>query len=149
MKTPVHLSWNNVHFDTINALGKLRTYGNIDELEHVIIGVSRGGLVPALVASHQRHWPLRVIHASTYDGEESTGAELHVGRDVLAFADKKVLVVDDIYDTGKTVTMIKEILPKAVFLMPYSKVEKPGPDIYYGKLYDADTWVEFPWESRI
>jgi uncharacterized protein len=73
----------------------------------VVVGITRGGLVPAVHASHYYDVPLKTVHISLRD--HATTESL---ADVVALvnAGKKVLVVDDICDEGATLRHIHDEL---------------------------------------
>jgi hypoxanthine phosphoribosyltransferase len=89
-----------------------------------IVGITRGGLVPALMISHFLNIPMHTLRVSLRDGtadcevncwmsEDAYGlispSELEGGRGSLSnsSARKNILIVDDINDTGATVEWIK------------------------------------------
>lgn len=66
-----------------------------------IVGVSRGGLVPAVMISHYFNIPMHTLsmgESNLWMAEDAFGYE----------SKKKILVVDDINDTGKTINAIME-----------------------------------------
>lgn len=103
-----------------------------------IIAITRGGLVPALLVNRavktkqqlQYYLPdLGVIVPS--DGKKL----------------KKVLVVDDIYDTGKTTNRFAKQLQKLEIEAEFCyMVSRHNEDVNCGKLLNHDKWVVFPWE---
>ena len=59
---------------------------------------------------------------------------------------EKVLVIDDLTDTGATAKRVREILPKAHFATVYAKPSgKPTIDSYVTEV-SQDTWIYFPWD---
>ncbi|MGP6207401.1 phosphoribosyltransferase [Cuniculiplasma sp. SKW3] len=120
----------------------------------VIIGMSRGGLVPARIVSDMNlikdlfavkteHWGL----TATVDGE----AVMKYGLNV-SVEGKNVLVVDDITDTGQSMKLaydyVMTLKPKSVktATMLHIAHSKFIPD-FYGEEVSEDkwTWFIFPW----
>ena len=61
----------------------------------VIVGISRGGLIPGVMISHKLNIPFKPVHASTRDFP-------HWENYLPKSNDSKVLIVDDICDSGET-----------------------------------------------
>jgi hypoxanthine phosphoribosyltransferase len=120
-----------------------------------IIGIGRGGLVPAVYISHQLDLPmLSIDHSSKVPGfaDELLGkvAEKSV-------SGVKLLFVDDINDSGGTIAYIRRLLEESgcqgdnlrfavVMSNRRSRVEVD----YSAQLIDRDedkSWYVFPWEA--
>lgn len=116
----------------------------------VIVGIARGGLIPAVRLSHLLGDKLlRVIQVEYYKG-----VNLHLKKPKL-YADikrisGKVLVVDDVTDTGTSLEFVlkhlkrkgvKEIRVATIAYKPKSRFK---PDYY---TFETDKWIVFPWEE--
>lgn len=119
----------------------------------VIVGVSRGGWPPARVLSDFLENPnLANVKVEFYVGVAETKGTPTLTQPVsVKVAGKKVLVVDEVADTGKSLQLIKEHLQKegaaevriaAVYLKPWSIIK---PD-YYAR--ETSRWIVFPWEIK-
>lgn len=84
-----------------------------------ITGIPRGGLVVAVALSHKLNLPF-VLEPTL-----------------------KTLVVDDICDTGSTLSMFKGYYT-AVLVLDENSTTKPGT---YCIVKKHNTWVVFPWEA--
>lgn len=111
-----------------------------------LLAITRGGLGPAALLSRY----LDITHVETlclasYD-ERSQG-EMNIIKNVeLEDEGKGWLVVDDLADTGKTLRLVKEILPEAHIATLYVKpAGKNLPDTYL-KEFEQSSWIVFPWE---
>jgi hypoxanthine phosphoribosyltransferase len=119
----------------------------------VIVGVSRGGWVPARVLCDLLSAPM----LASVGVEFYTGVGERKGRPRLtqplsaAVSGKKVLVVDEVADTGKSLKLVKEHVLKegakevrtvTMFTKPWSTVK---PDYHAKK---TSCWVVFPWETK-
>jgi hypoxanthine phosphoribosyltransferase len=71
-----------------------------------IVGLTRGGLVPATMLSHYLDVPMHTLKVSLRDAEDGPETNCWMSED--AFNSKKILIVDDINDTGSTLNWIKE-----------------------------------------
>lgn len=65
-----------------------------------IVGITRGGLVPAVMLSHYFDVPMHALNLSLKDPESGPESNLWMADD--ANEGKQILVVDDINDTGAT-----------------------------------------------
>ena len=125
-----------------------------DGVPHAIIGLSRGGLVPARILSDMilvknlyaiktEHWGL----TATVDGK----ADLKYGLNV-SIEGKNVLLVDDITDTGQSMELaydyIKTLNPKSVKTSTMLHIGHSSfvPDYFAQFVTDKEwTWFIFPW----
>ena len=143
-------TWNQIYSMLLDLAEKIRKNGfNPD----IIVGVSRGGWPPARVLSDLLGNPnLANVRAEFYLGVAETKGEPTLTQPVsMKIADKKVLVVDEVADTGKSLKLVKEHIIKkgatevkiaTVYYKPWSIVK---PD-YYEK--ETSKWIVFPWEIK-
>jgi len=130
-----------------------------------IVGLTRGGLLPAVMISHYLNIPMQSLDVSLRDGGECT-SNLGMAED--AFAGKNILVVDDINDQGSTLNWIMNDWPSGCF--PYDErweliwgnnvrfavvVDNLSSKCAVGMNYwgmevnkaEKDVWIEFPYEE--
>ncbi|MFZ0966269.1 MAG: phosphoribosyltransferase, partial [Candidatus Bathyarchaeia archaeon] len=142
--------WNQIYEMLLNLAEKIRKNNFKPD---IIVGVSRGGWPPARVMSDLLDNPnLANVRAEFYLGVAETKGEPTLTQPVsMTIAGKKVLVVDEVADTGKSLKLVKEhIIEKGatevkivtVYYKPWSIVK---PD-YYGK--ETSKWIVFPWEIK-
>lgn len=143
-------TWNLIYKMLLNLAEKIRK----DRFKpDVIVGVSRGGWPPARVLSDLLDNPnIANVRAEFYLGVAETKGEPVLTQPVsVDVAGKKVLVVDEIADTGKSLKIVKEHLMASgardvkiatVYYKPWSMVK---PD-YYER--ETRCWVVFPWETK-
>ena len=92
-------------------VGKLcRDIANQKWRPDYIVGVTRGGLLPALMISHYFDIPMHTLstgESNLWMAEDAFGHNVH---DEMASSNgrKRILIVDDINDTGKTINSIME-----------------------------------------
>jgi uncharacterized protein len=127
-KSKTFISWTEIN-DLLDDIQ--RQIKDSGEKFEMIAGVTRGGLVPAVMLSHRLNLPMMAIAAEN--------AILPIS---LA---KKTLIVDEIYDTGKTIRGLKQVNPLTQFAVLYHNI---GLDElqYYGRKMRLDNWLVFPWE---
>jgi len=125
-----------------------------------IMGISRGGLIPATHISHVLNLPLAITSYSAPAGKGSgTRNTFHWQDDKHVPIDRSsiVLVVDDIIDSGFTMAHVVEELAvhagsvdAAVLVNKRnSQMEKVNCRVYFGEEVSEDSpWVVFPWERR-
>lgn len=71
-----------------------------------IVGLTRGGLVPATMLSHYLDVPMHALKVSLRDDNEGPESNLWMAED--AFENKRILIVDDINDSGATLNWIRQ-----------------------------------------
>lgn len=116
------VTWDQLHRDAKALAWRLLEQGPFKG----IIGVARGGLVPAAIVARELN--IRLVDTlciCTYQGREQTGGE-EVLKAIEGDGDGW-LVVDDLVDTGNTATIIRNMLPKAHFATLYSKARRKAP----------------------
>ena len=143
-------TWNQIYNMLLNLAEKIRK----DKFKpDVIVGVSRGGWPPARVLSDLMGNPnIANVRAEFYLGVAETKGEPTLTQPVSMEVDgKKVLVVDEVADTGKSLKLVKqhiiekdakEVKIATVYYKPWSIVK---PD-YYEK--ETSKWIVFPWEIK-
>jgi hypoxanthine phosphoribosyltransferase len=123
----------------------------------VIIGVGRGGLIPAVLLSHRLNirsifnFSVQTYNNSNESLEEDVNQELD-HHFIEKYSKKKILVVDDLSDKGKTLHYINKYLEEhkleATFATLYIKVSTTFVPNYYIRSYDDHQWLIFPWEKK-
>jgi len=119
----------------------------------VIVGVSRGGWPPARIMSDLLENPeLANVKAEFYLSVAETKGEPVITQPVsVSVKGKKVLVVDDVADTGKSLALVREHLKEqgaievkiaTIYYKPWSIVI---PNWFEKK---TSRWIIFPWERK-
>lgn len=99
------------------------TFAEISERLHaaklpevdVVVGIARGGLVPAALVAHQLHVPLAMMRVNYRDDDNKPRAEvpkLLQGHDA-EVTGKRVLLVDDVAVSGSTLRFAADLLSGA------------------------------------
>ncbi len=143
-------TWNQIYSMLLSLADKIRR--NMFEPD-IIVGVSRGGWPPARVLSDLLDNPnVANVRVEFYLGVAETKVKPTLTQPVsVAVADKRVLIVDEVADTGKSLELVKqhiveegaaEVKVATVYYKPWSIII---PD-YYGK--ETSRWIVFPWEIK-
>lgn len=151
--TPREVSWEEIENHSRTLADKIIK----NNLKYdVILGIGRGGLVPAVILSHQVGIPLVPVNWQTRDGKYDVENYSILNR-VTEF-NTRILIVDDINDTGKTLREIveatNEVIRKASRSCEVDCVtiyQKPSTtfinNVYVEEVEDND-WIVFPWERE-
>jgi len=143
-------SWEQIYEALLNLANRIRKN---DFKPDVIVGVSRGGWPPARIMSDLLENPeLANVRAEFYLGVAKTKGDPVITQPVFAsVTGKKVLIVDEVADTGKSLLLVKshleehgatEVKIMTIYYKPWSIVV---PD-WYAK--ETSRWIVFPWERK-
>ncbi len=138
----LHISWNEFHRDARALAEKLK-----HRQWKGMLAITRGGLGPATVLSRE----LDITHVDTicitsYDHQDQ--GELQLLKSIsLEDGGEGWLVVDDLVDTGKTIALVRELLPQSHVAAIYAKPAGEAMADTFLTRVDQDCWVFFPWEE--
>ena len=137
------ISWDQLHRDSKALAWRLL---DLDYFKG-IIAITRGGMVPAAIIARELDIHLvETICISSYDWKDKKG-EAEILKDIQGDGEGWLLI-DDLVDTGRTATIVKEMVPKAHFATVYAKpAGRPLVDTYITEV-SQDTWILFPWDSE-
>lgn len=133
------MEWNVAAWE-VQRLAK-----KIDYKPDLIIGLARGGIVPALILSHE----LKVPNMSIIKMERK-GNERKILADVVAdVKNKHLLLVEDMLETGKSILVGKhyfeslgaKVKTACLYIMPHTEIK---PDYFLGTVTEV---AKFPWEN--
>ena len=139
--------WKEMRRD-VNSLCRQIVLDKFDP--NVIVGLSRGGLTPGVMMSHWMKKPFKPVKASLRDFPEW---EDYLPRKT----DERVLIVDDICDSGETFERISEYINKRKdngvdvrFATLWWNNECDFEPHYYVQECAKDSeniWINFAWEA--
>jgi len=158
---------NKIYYDWKEIQGAIldiaRQINNSDWRPDYIVGIGRGGLVPATLLSHYMDIKMISLDISLRDGGECVS---NCGCAEEAYEGVNILVVDDINDTGNTIEWIKkdwqssahphairwpEIWHKSVRFATLTNnlASKEDVDYTFWEVNKAeqDCWLVYPWEE--
>src|SRR5438034_6749391 len=119
----------------------------------IVLGIARGGLLVAGTTGY----PLAVKNPFTLDVEFYTGIDERLDvpmilppvPDLVDFADFKVLIADDVADTGATLELVKDFCAGKVAdvrcAVLYEKSRSAVKCEYVWRR--TDRWITFPWSA--
>jgi hypoxanthine phosphoribosyltransferase len=150
----IRFTWEEVNKYTLQLGNKIKkSKYKID----TIIGISRGGLIPAAHLGYQLEIQnVSSIGAFSYLGSQRTKLNLY-SLPTVDLKNKNVLLVDEFADSGKTLEEIKDIIKKK-YKVKQIKIAtifvnetacRFYPDFYTKKIKkNPEDWVLFPWDKK-
>ena len=146
-----HVSWDQIHRDARALAWRLDGKGPDNGAWRAVVGITRGGLVPAMIVS--RELDIRVvdtISVKSYSHQSQMDAQVIKAPQADLMGDGTgILIVDDLVDTGKTLELVRRLYPQAHFATVYAKPSgKPMVDSYITEV-SQDTWIFFPWDMAL
>jgi uncharacterized protein len=143
-------TWNQIYDLLLNQTQKIQTAPYKPD---VIVAIARGGLISARILTDLLETAeLATIEVQFYVGIAQTKEEPTLKQALtLQVNGKKVLLVDDIADTGKSLQFAKcylqqqgaaEIKTATLYLKPQS-ITTPN---FYEK--QTSNWIIFPWDTK-
>jgi xanthine phosphoribosyltransferase len=142
------VSWDQFHRDSRALAWRLSGQGAF----RAIVCITRGGLVPAaIVARELGTRVIETISIASYSGGRQGSLSILKGisPEILAEEGAGILVIDDLVDTGATMKVVREMLPKAHVATVYAKpLGRPLVDTFVTEV-SQDTWIYFPWDLEL
>ena len=144
------VSWEHLHRDAKALAWRLMSAGSFEG----IIAITRGGMVPAGVLAYKLGIKLAdTINVEFYTDQERTRPDPVLLAPMLeteAISNHKILVVDDVADTGRTLALVMKLLRGFGADVRSAVVcTKPGtivaPDFRWKT---TDGWIVFPWSPN-
>ena len=132
-----------------------------------IVGITRGGAIPAVMLSQFFDVPMRPLQVSLRDGGECV-SDLGMAEDAFGHEEdpKNILIVDDINDQGSTIAWIKKDWPSGCFPDHNQWTKTWGHNVRFATLTnnmasketvdysvwevnkaEEDCWLVYPWEE--
>jgi hypoxanthine phosphoribosyltransferase len=140
-----------------------------------IVGITRGGLIPAVMLSHYFNVPCNTLKVSLRDSGDCE-SNLWMAEDAFGYQDgesvelqrRNILLVDDINDTGATINWILDDWPSSCRPSDPAWSQIWGNNVKFAVIVDnlasgcreamnfsaleidksqEDVWIDFPYES--
>lgn len=144
------VTWDQFHRDSRALAWRLTDEGPFE----AIVAITRGGLVPAAIVARELN--IRVVDCvavKSYDHQNKGGIKVlkPVSEEIIAAdkAGKKVLIIDDLVDTGATARVVRDILPNARLATVYAKPKGLEMVDTFITEVSQDTWIYFPWDLDV
>jgi xanthine phosphoribosyltransferase len=160
----VYYTWQDVESQTQEILRQLHTDAWRPDY---VVGLTRGGLVPANLISQYLECAMECLKVSLRDDTSQPESNLWMAED--AYEGKHILIVDDINDSGATLNWIQQDWMSSCFpnnqdrwtqvwgnnvrvaVLVDNESSKSKLNISYSAVdlnkADEDVWIVFPWES--
>lgn len=163
----IYHTWQDVEAQTQEILRQIHLCGWRPDY---VVGLTRGGLVPANLISQYLGCRMETLKVSLRDGSEQE-SNLWMAEDAFGHEmdqPKNILIVDDINDSGATLNWIRQDWPSGCFPDNPRWDQVWGQNVRVAVLVDnessrseipvtysavdlnkaeEDCWVVFPWES--
>jgi hypoxanthine phosphoribosyltransferase len=136
-----YCSWEEVELLTKTVSQKIQT---LDKKYDIVLGITNGGIIPARLIA--RELDINHIQFISVKNKKLFKRELPP-----LFKSKKYLVVDDILDTGKTFSKVRNTtrILNCDFAFLMSRYRYTGKlSLFIGKLLNHNKWIVFPWEMK-
>ncbi|MGZ5551833.1 MAG: phosphoribosyltransferase [Nitrososphaeraceae archaeon] len=142
-------------YDTIhNSCHYIATQIKNDSIQvDKIVGITRGGLIPATILSQMLSLPMVTI---SYSSSKGKGDDKNHNNQVLDIKDAtNILLIDDLADSGHTLFELSQIystnFSKHVYtgVIHYKTNSIIRPDYYAIRVPENTGWIVYPWEKDV
>ena len=116
----------------------------------VIVGLTRGGLIPAVRLSHRSGKTMFAFDPHVLHSDGTARQEIHLPID--PSVTRRIIIVDDISDSGKTLDKVEKFFTSRGFSVETASVYiNRKTTIHVPHYYVVDSkkrWIEFPYEEK-
>ena len=161
----VYVSWSDVQRQVQEILRQML----LDNWRpDYVVGITRGGLMPANLISQYLDCRMETLKVKLRDLKDDESCESNLWMAEDAFEGKNILVIDDINDSGATLNWIKQDWPSGCLPADPKWNSVWGNNVRVAVLYDNESsdstmpinycaetinkfndpqWIVFPWEE--
>ena len=125
-----YVTWEEIEQDIDSIVKDLLKHADID----YVVGIPRGGLIIAVMISHR----LGVKHMTIDHLEKLEEFDLDINK-------KRILIVDDISDSGQTLKRFRKDYTTATLDVRNTTIAVPQ---FYANWLDNADWIVYPWERK-
>jgi uncharacterized protein len=138
-----YYSWKQIEFLVRKVANKILSSNKGYD---AILGITNGGIIPARLIARE----LNINHILFVPVKSK---KIYKEEMFLLEDSKKYLVVDDIYDSGNTYSVVSNKVGKfncdfAFLVRRFSNNDGDGGVIYVGEILNHKKWIVFPWERK-
>ena len=146
-----HVSWDQIHRDARALAWRLQDVAPENGEWRAVVAITRGGMAPAMIVA--RELDIRTvdtISVKSYNHQTQAAAQVIKSPDSALVGDGEgVLIVDDLVDTGRTLEVVRKLMPKANVATVYAKpMGRDMVDTFVTEV-SQDTWIFFPWDMAL
>ena len=146
-----HVSWDQLHRDARALAWRLDGQGPDNGNWRAVVAITRGGMAPAMIIA--RELDIRIvdtISVKSYNYQSQSEPKIIKTPDDLVVQDGTgILIIDDLVDTGKTLEVVRGLMPKAHVATVYAKpMGRAQVDTFITEV-SQDTWIFFPWDMAL
>ena len=146
-----HVSWDQLHRDARALAWRLDGKGPDNGNWRAVVAITRGGMAPAMIIA--RELDIRIvdtISVKSYNYQSQSEPKIIKTPDDLVVQDGTgILIIDDLVDTGKTLEVVRGLMPKAHVATVYAKpMGRAQVDTFITEV-SQDTWIFFPWDMAL
>ncbi len=146
-----HVSWDQLHRDARALAWRLDGKGPDKGNWRAVVAITRGGMAPAMIIA--RELDIRIvdtISVKSYNYQSQSEPKIIKTPDDLVAQDGTgILIIDDLVDTGKTLELVRGLMPKAHVATVYAKpMGRAQVDTFITEV-SQDTWIFFPWDMAL
>lgn len=106
-----------------------------------IVGIYRGGLIPAVIASTYGNIPLSIVGFQTRAESDKEPYWIHDIR-----TEGKTLVIDDFYDSGLTLQTVMDMIPESLgFTLIATDKDDLDERLSFSRYHPKGSNLYFPW----
>lgn len=164
----VHYTWSDYDRDVQGLALKIALSGWRPDY---IVGITRGGCIPAVMLSHLLNVPMWALKVSLRDdGDDSCESNCWMAEDAFGYSGvdpKNILIVDDINDSGATFKWIQQDWPDSClptdpkwdtiwgnsvrFAVLHNNESSEFKQVSYAANHinkmEENCWIVYPWEN--
>lgn len=146
-----HLSWDDFGQATRALAGRI---AEDDYTPDVIVAVARGGLLVGAALGYaldvKSTWMLNVEFYTGVDARLDAPTILPPVPDLADLESARVLIADDVADTGETLRLVKDLCTETAADVRCAVLyEKPASIVACEYVWRrTDLWIDFPWSAQ-
>ena len=146
-----HVSWDQLHRDARALAWRLDGHGPDNGNWRAVVAITRGGMAPAMIIA--RELDIRIvdtISVKSYNYQSQSEPKIIKTPDDSVVQDGMgILIIDDLVDTGKTLEVVRNLMPEAHVATVYAKpMGRLQVDTFITEV-SQDTWIFFPWDMAL
>ncbi|GHG87713.1 xanthine phosphoribosyltransferase [Pseudodonghicola xiamenensis] len=144
------VSWDQLHRDARALAWRLQ--GHAPEGGwRAVVAITRGGMAPAMIVA--RELDIRTvdtISVKSYDHQTQSDPVVIKSPDMdIVGKGEGILIVDDLVDSGRTLEVVRALMPEAHVATVYAKPKGRAQVDTFITEVSQDTWIFFPWDTAL